>query len=137
MSDQINFQNALPVDFSKIEAKLGEICKRADARLCDLCSENGLKKYALAHDDGSTTSSDAPPLRLEEACYELRLGTVRLDPVEIASKRIGEIVPLDDSHGETIQLWIGDQTRAEGTLLVVNGKLAMKINRVFAEYSLK
>ena len=115
----------LAVDFRAAESQIDEICARADEQLRRLLEDaTASSGRANAAPQGRTSASGAL------VSFEIRLGSTRIPLSELNEKKIGDIEPLIDSQKGRVQIWSGGKMRATGVLLVVDDKLAVRVEEI-------
>ena len=118
----------LAVDFRSVESQIDEICARADEKLQRLLED--ATNAINAADADSQGKTSAPGALVS---FEIRLGSTRISLKELNEKKIGDIEPLIDSQKGQVQIWSGGKMRATGVLLVDDGKLAVRIEKLADE----
>lgn len=109
------------------ERRLDAILRRSQERLDALASDANVQ--ALRRSLDSDRSPDDAPVS-----YSLELGRVRLTADELATLGPESIVPLADASngGAVVQIWADGRLQGRGVLLVVDGKLAVRIEEIAA-----
>ncbi len=130
-STELRQSPCIPVDFTRIEAQLEKICRQAEDRLENLLSDERLRLYAEPEKISSTSSSNETHSASPHLSFELRLGATRLSQDELESKKIDEILPLTESEKGLVQICSRGKICGKGVLLIVEGKLAVKIIEIF------
>ncbi len=134
------------LEFSRIESQVDAICQKADERLLELLSDDRLQIYVhtpVASDSSAnhfttkssvqkTASSQRSPEKKRLINFELRLGSIRIPLNQLSSLKIDEILPLANSQKGVVQIWSREKLCGAGALLVVDGKLAVKIDWIDA-----
>lgn len=117
--------------WSDVERRLDAIFRRSGERLDALTSDANVR--ALSRSFG-----DAPePLPAPSVRYSLELGRVRLTSAELAALAPESIVPLSPaSDGAVVQIWADGRLQGRGVLLVVDGKLAVRVEELETSASL-
>jgi len=114
-------------DFSRLGARRDEIFRRLDAQFARLISNDGfdgLQSFAAR----SLGFSQRPLANLNPSVpFEIRLGSLSLTRQEASALEINQIIPLTESPRGRVQIWSKGRLCGEGTLLVANGKLIVKI----------
>ncbi len=118
----------LAVDFRSVESQIDEICARADEKLLRLL-EDATNAINAADADSQRKTSATGAL----VSFEIRLGSTRISLKELNEKKIDDIEPLIDSQKGQVQIWSGGKMRATGVLLVDDGKLAVRIEKLADE----
>lgn len=119
---------SLAVDFQAVESQIDEICRQADERL-----------RRLLEDDASSIGASRGSVQKQTNAsgslvpFEIRLGSTRLTLDEFRRKEIDDIMPLIDSEKGRVQIWSGNKMRASGVLLVVDGKLAVRVEELVGD----
>jgi len=118
-------------DFTRLETRCDEIFRRADARFARLNSNggfDGLQSLETRSFDASQYSFENLDSRERSVVpFEIRLGSTSLTRQEASSLALNQIVPLTESTKGRVQIWSEGRQCGEGTLLVANGKLVVKI----------
>ena len=113
------------LNFDQLEERVKQIFNRAEARLDQIltdCSHSTLNDLF--------TSCDQSGLRNGTVEYELRLGSTSLSLEEIHALKTGSILPLLDSEQGRVQIVLRGQVCGKGVLLVVDGKLALRVESI-------
>jgi len=118
-------------DFSRLETRCDEIFQRADAQFARLTSNGGfdsLQSFAARSFGAARYSLENLDVQTRPGVpFEIRLGSTSLTRQEASSLELNQIVPLTESTKGRVQIWSEGRRRGEGTLLVANGKLVVKI----------
>lgn len=108
-----------------LERRLDAILRRSNERLDALTTDANVRALSRGLGDFSERAP-APPVR-----YSLELGRVRLTPSELDALGPDSIVPLSTaSDGAVVQIWADGRLQGRGVLLVVDGKLAVRIEEL-------
>lgn len=108
-----------------VERRLDAILRRSRERLDVLTTDANVRALSRAFDDFSERKS-APPVR-----YSLELGRVRLTADELDALGPDSIVSLSSaSDGAVVQIWADGRLQGRGVLLVVDGKLAVRVEEL-------
>ncbi|MBQ2788118.1 MAG: FliM/FliN family flagellar motor switch protein [Thermoguttaceae bacterium] len=100
-----------------VEQRLDALLRRANERLDALTSDASVQALRRSLDARPTTVP-----------YSLELGRARLTASELDALEPESIVPLSDaSNGAAVQIWIDGRLQGRGALLVVDGKLAVRV----------
>ncbi|MGI6401002.1 MAG: FliM/FliN family flagellar motor C-terminal domain-containing protein [Thermoguttaceae bacterium] len=113
---------------SRVDAQLEEICYRADEKLQKLISHDRLQTLVDSVAASLLNDNVFPALSEPRVPFEIRLGSTCLTSSELDSKEVEEIIPLMESPKGQVQIWSDGRMRASGTLLVVDGKLAVRVD---------
>lgn len=112
-----------------VARRLDAILRRSDERLDALTSDANVRALQRSLGD-CANRRDASTVR-----YSLELGRVRLTASELDALGPESIVPLSTaSDGASVQIWADGRLQGRGVLLVVDGKLAVRVEEL-APYS--
>ncbi len=118
----------LAVDFRAVESQIDDIFARADEKLRRLLEDATVAiNAANVGSQGKASSMGAL------GSFEIRLGSTRISLKELSEKKIGDIEPLIDSQKGQVQIWSEGKMRATGVLLVDDGKLAVRVEKLVDE----
>ncbi|MBQ6827070.1 MAG: FliM/FliN family flagellar motor switch protein [Thermoguttaceae bacterium] len=111
--------------WNDVERRLDAILRRSGKRLDALTSDANVQ--ALRRSLGDFAEREpAPPVR-----YSLELGRVRLTADELDALGPESIVPLSSAcDGAAVQIWANGRLQGRGVLLVVDGKLAVRVEEI-------
>ena len=105
--------------------------RRSNERLDALTSDANVQ--ALRRSLGNFPEREPAPV----VRYSLELGRVRLTPDELDALEPESIVPLSTaSDGAAVQIWVDGRLQGRGVLLVVDGKLAVRVEELETSASL-
>ncbi len=108
-----------------LERRLDAILRRSNERLDALTTDANVRALSRTFAD-FPKRAPAPPVR-----YSLELGRVRLTPSELDALGPDSIVPLSTaSDGAVVQIWADGRLQGRGVLLVVDGKLAVRVEEL-------
>ena len=109
------------------ERRLNAIFRRAQDRLDALVSDANVQALRRSFVDDRSSAD-------ETVSYSLELGRVRLTASELAALGPESIVPLSDvpNGGAIVQIWADGRLQGRGVLLVVDGKLAVRVEEIDA-----
>lgn len=125
MTEISDFAAASASYWSDVERRLDALWRRADERLDALTSDANVQALRRSLGD-FTESKPAPVVR-----YSLELGRVRLTADELDALGPESIVPLSTSaDGAAVQIWVDGRLQGRGALLVVDGKLAVRVEEL-------
>ncbi|MBQ9128631.1 MAG: FliM/FliN family flagellar motor switch protein [Thermoguttaceae bacterium] len=128
MNERLSDFAAAPASYwFDLERRLDAILRRSQARLDALASDANVQALRRSL-DGGRSFDDAP------VSYSLELGRVRLTADELATLGPESIVPLSDvpNGGAVVQIWADGRLQGRGVLLVVDGKLAVRVEEIAA-----
>jgi len=128
MNERLSDFAAAPAFFwFDLERRLDAILRRSQDRLDALASDANVQALRRSL-DGGRSFDDAP------VSYSLELGRVRLTADELAALGPESIVPLSDvpNGGAVVQIWADGRLQGRGVLLVVDGKLAVRVEEIAA-----
>ena len=117
---------------TQIEVKIREVCSKAHDELTLLVN----KLESSSHVWPKLGSTYPPPPSIDNQHtsnhipFELILGNVAATSASIKSLTINEIISLTDVDTEQIQICSHGVLIATGALLVINGKLAIRIEKI-------
>ena len=112
----------LPIDFSRVNALLDQIADDANSELDHLLAIS-LSQMPRSF-ERNLKSGKTPTLYVP---YEIRLGSTRIPLSALNSLSLGSIVSLQDSQTGFVQVWLNNQPFGQGKLIVVDGKLAVRL----------
>lgn len=119
-------------DFSPLERRLDAIVQESNEKLRALLDEKRFLTFqeralaSLSPPKNADSREDATYAR-DVVSYQIRLGRTRLSLDELNNLELDAIVPLLDSVKGRVQIWTQGRLFARGVLLVVDGKLAVKV----------
>ena len=108
------------IDLQTAESKIDEICRLADEKLQSL----------LEIEETSFDAPNKPSANDALVHFEIRLGSTRMLLSELQNATIDDIAPLIEAQKGRVQIWSDGKMRAAGTLLVVDGKLAVRVEEI-------
>ena len=126
MNEKIaDFATAPGSYWNDLERRLDAILRRSRERLDALTSDANAQALLRSLDGGA----ERPPKSVVR--YSLELGRVRLTSAELAALGPESIVPLANaSGGAAVQIWADGRLQGRGVLLVVDGKLAVRVEEL-------
>ena len=108
-----------------VARRLDAILRRSDERLDALTSDANVRALQRSLGD-CAERRPASTVR-----YSLELGRVRLTADELDALGPESIVPLSTaSDGASVQIWADGRLQGRGVLLVVDGKLAVRVEEL-------
>ncbi len=110
--------------WNDVERRLDAILRRSRERLDALTSDANVR--ALQRSLGDR----AEPRPASTVRYSLELGRVRLTADELDALGPESIVPLSNASGAAVQIWADGRLQGRGVLLVVDGKLAVRVEEL-------
>lgn len=128
MNERLSDFAAAPASYSfDLERRLDAILRRSQERLDALVSDANVQALRRSLDSGRLPADAF-------VSYSLELGRVRLTADELAALGPESIVPLSDvpNGGAVVQIWADGRLQGRGVLLVVDGKLAVRVEEIDA-----
>lgn len=120
---------------TQTELKIREVCSKAQGKLTLLLDK--LESSSRVRQESvscySLSSSINKPRASNDVSFELILGSVESTSANIKSLTINEIISLTDVDTEQIQVYSHGALLATGALLVINGKLAIRIEKTIKQ----
>lgn len=120
---------------TQTELKIREVCSKAQGKLTLLLDK--LESSSRVRQESvscySLSSSINKPHASNDVSFELILGSVESTSANIKSLTINEIISLTDVDTEQIQVYSHGALLATGALLVINGKLAIRIEKTIKQ----
>ena len=138
MNDPTDFSSNKPsrFKFSTTQKRLEAVIQRANDQLDRLVSEDRFQRFCelsinpYLNGNESGTSEVSATQSNERVSFQLRLGRTRLSLHDLSSLEPDAIVPLLDSTKGQVQIWSNGRLFGRGVLLVVDEKLAVKIESI-------
>ena len=138
MNDTADFSSTKPsrFNFSATQKRFETVVQRANDRLDQLVSEDRFQRFCELSINpylnvGESGTSDVSATRSNgRVSFQLRLGRTRLSLHNLSSLEPEAIVPLLDSTKGQVQIWSNGRLFGRGVLLVVDEKLAVKIESI-------
>lgn len=125
MNEKIaDFAAASDSYWNDVERRLDAILRRSRERLDALTSDANARALLRSFDD----CAERRPASVVR--YSLELGRVRLTPAELDALGPESIVPLSNASGAAVQIWADGRLQGRGVLLVVDGKLAVRVEEL-------
>ena len=125
MNERIADFAAAPGSYwNDFERRLDALLRRSQERLDALTSEANARAFQRSLGEQSE-SRPASTVR-----YSLELGRVRLTSDELDALGSDSIVPLANASGGAVQIWADGRLQGRGVLLVVDGKLAVRVEEI-------
>ncbi len=126
MNERISDFAAASVSYwSDVERRIDALLRRSHDRLDALTSDANVR--ALQRSLGAPSE----PRPSASVRYSLELGRVRLTSDELDALGPESIVPLSNaSDGAAVQIWADGRLQGRGVLLVVDGKLAVRVEEL-------
>lgn len=125
MNEKIADFAAAPSSYwNDVERRLDAILRRSNQRLDALTSDANARALLRSLDDGAERRPESV------VRYSLELGRVRLTSAELDALGPESIVPLSNSSGAAVQIWADGRLQGRGVLLVVDGKLAVRVEEL-------
>ncbi|MBQ9800893.1 MAG: FliM/FliN family flagellar motor switch protein [Thermoguttaceae bacterium] len=126
MNERISDFAAASVSYwSDVERRIDALLRRSHDRLDALTSDANVR--ALQRSLGAPSA----PRPSASVRYSLELGRVRLTSDELDALGPESIVPLSNaSDGAAVQIWADGRLQGRGVLLVVDGKLAVRVEEL-------
>lgn len=120
---------------TQTELKIREVCSKAQDKLTLLLDK--LESSSRVRQESVSSYSVSSSINTQHASndvsFELILGSVESTSVCINSLTINEIISLTDVDTKQIQVYSHGVLIATGALLVINGKLAIRIEKTIKE----
>lgn len=110
--------------WNDVERRLDAILRRSSERLAALTSDANVRALQRSLGDRAEPSPAAT------VRYSLELGRVRLTADELDALGPDSIVPLSNASGAAVQIWADGRLQGRGVLLVVDGKLAVRVEEL-------
>ncbi|MBP3558510.1 MAG: FliM/FliN family flagellar motor switch protein [Thermoguttaceae bacterium] len=125
MNERIADFAAAPGSYwNDFERRLDALLRRSQERLDALTSEANARAFQRSLGE-QAESRPASTVR-----YSLELGRVRLTSDELDALGSDSIVPLANASGGAVQIWADGRLQGRGVLLVVDGKLAVRVEEI-------
>ncbi len=125
MNERIADFAAAPGSYwNDFERRLDALLRRSQERLDALTSEANARAFQRSLGE-QAESRPASTVR-----YSLELGRVRLTSDELDALGSDSIVPLTNASGGAVQIWADGRLQGRGVLLVVDGKLAVRVEEI-------
>lgn len=126
MNERISDFAAASVSYwNDVESRLDALMRRSYERLDALTSDANARALERSLGD---ISERRPASTVR---YSLELGRVRLTAPELDALGPESIVPLSNvSDGAAVQIWADGRLQGRGVLLVVDGKLAVRVEEL-------
>ena len=127
----------LSLDFDQLETMCSQASFTAAARpaMAGMFSVPALFPLACAPPSIAPLYDSVPSSTSINVDYELRLGSTSLSLEEINSLNVGTILPLVNSEQGVVWIISNGRVCGKGVLLVVDGKLALRIESIDSESS--
>ena len=128
MNERIaDFAAASSSYWNDVERRLDALLRRSGERLDALASDANVRALQRS------LEPCAEPRPASTVRYSLELGRVRLTSAELDALGPESIVPLSNaSGGAAVQIWADGRLQGRGVLLVVDGKLAVRVEELEA-----
>ena len=111
--------------WNDVERRLDAILRRSRERLDALTSDANVQALRRSFDERAEREPASP------VHYSLELGRVRLTADELDALGPESIVPLSSvADGAVVQIWANGRLQGRGVLLVVDGKLAVRVEEL-------
>jgi flagellar motor switch/type III secretory pathway protein FliN len=111
--------------WTDVERRLDALLRRSNERLDALTSDANVRALQRSLGD------DVERRPASTVRYSLELGRVRLTSAELDALGPESIVPLSRaSDGASVQIWADGRLQGRGVLLVVDGKLAVRVEEL-------
>ncbi len=84
-------------------------------------------RHAPTASVGMAPGMETPPPAAGQLDLRIELGRTRLRPGQLRRLRSGAVIPLDRLAGEPVELYAGGRRIARGELLLLDGKIAVRV----------